>query len=103
MKQFLAIYMGDSNAVKTDLDAVTVQKGIKAWSEWMQRNADVVVNAGGPLGRTKLVSKNGVEDIRNAMTGYVVVRANSHDEAAKSDTTREAGGLMGRTASKAVG
>lgn len=83
VKQFIAIYMGDPNATRTDMDPVTVQKGMVAWGEWIQRNADRVVNAGGPLGRTKLVSKSGVEDIRNAMTGYVVVQADSHEEAAK--------------------
>lgn len=83
MKEFLAIYMADPNAVKTEMDPETVQKGMAAWGEWMQRNADRVVATGGPLGRTKRVSKAGVEDIRNAMTGYVVVRAGTHEEAAK--------------------
>jgi len=83
MKEFLAIYMGDPNAVKTEMEPEAVQKGMAAWGEWMQRNADRVVATGGPLGRTKRVSKAGVEDIRNAMTGYVVVRASSHEEAAK--------------------
>lgn len=84
MKQFLAIYMGDTNATKTDIDPETIQKkGMVAWGDWMKRNADVVVATGGPLGRTKQISKAGVEDIRNAMTGYVVVRANSHEEAAR--------------------
>jgi hypothetical protein len=83
LSQFLAIYMGDVNAAKTDLDPETVQKGMAAWGEWMQRNAARVVYAGGPLGRTKLASKSGVEDIRNAMTGFVIVQAESLEEAAR--------------------
>jgi len=83
VKQFLAIYMGDPSATKADIEPAIAQKGMVAWGQWMQRNADRIVNAGGPLGRTKLVSKNGVEDIRNAMTGYVVLQADSHEDAAK--------------------
>lgn len=83
MKQFLAIYTGDPNAPRTDVDPATIQKGMAAWGAWMQRNASRVVTTGGPLGRTKLISKNGVEDIRNAMAGFVIVQAETHEEAAK--------------------
>ena len=38
---------------------------------------------GGPLGKTKKVSEQGIEDISNLMSGYTVVRAESHDAAAK--------------------
>jgi hypothetical protein len=83
LKQYLAIYMGDPNATGTPLDPDTVQKGVAAWGDWMQRNVGHVDFAGGPLGRTKLVSKNGVEDYRNAMTAYVIVHADNHEQAAK--------------------
>ena len=75
--------MGSPDGVKTDVDPATIQKGMAAWGEWMQRNADRIVSAGSPLGRTKSVSRNGVEDIRNAMTAFVVIRAASHEEAAR--------------------
>jgi len=83
VKQFLALYIGDLDAAKTAPDPATVQKGMSAWGEWMQRNADRIVNAGGPLGRTMVASSNGVEDTRNAIAGYIVVQANSLGEAAK--------------------
>ena len=38
---------------------------------------------GGPLGKTKKVSEHGIEDINNLMSGYTVVRADSHEAAAK--------------------
>jgi hypothetical protein len=41
------------------------------------------VGMGGPLGKTKKVSEHGIEDISNLMSGYTVVRADSHDAAAK--------------------
>ena len=38
---------------------------------------------GGPLGKTKKVSELGIEDITNLMSVYSIVRADSHDAAAK--------------------
>jgi hypothetical protein len=38
---------------------------------------------GGPLGKTKKISPNGIEDITNAMGAFTVVRAESHAAAAK--------------------
>ncbi len=38
---------------------------------------------GGPLGKTKKVSERGIEDVSNLMSAYTVVRAGSHDAAAK--------------------
>jgi hypothetical protein len=56
---------------------------MQAWGDWMVRHADAVEVAGGPLGRTKKVSKAGVADIRNNASGFVVVRADSQEAAAK--------------------
>jgi hypothetical protein len=41
------------------------------------------VEQGSPLGRTKRVSPEGLSDIKNDMAGYVVVRAESHEAAAR--------------------
>jgi hypothetical protein len=38
---------------------------------------------GGPLGKTKKVSERGIEEVSNPMSAYTVVRAESHDAAAK--------------------
>ena len=38
---------------------------------------------GGPLGNTKKISPTGIEDITNAMAGFTVVQAASHEAAAK--------------------
>jgi hypothetical protein len=49
----------------------------------MKANGAIIVETGGPLGKTKLVGPQGVSDIRNNMSGYVVIKAESHDAAAK--------------------
>jgi len=89
MKNFLAIYLGTPAAMaawNSLPEAVKSQRqaaGIKAWHEWADRHKSRIVEMGGPLGKTKKVSKAGVADVRNDMTAYSVVRAESHGEAAK--------------------
>jgi len=89
MKNFLAIYLGTPAAIsawRSLPEAVRAERdaaGIKAWHEWVDRHKGRIVEIGGPLGKTKSVSKAGVADVRNDMTAFTVVRAESHDEAAK--------------------
>jgi hypothetical protein len=81
MNTFLAIFIGQPSAGPPPAEA-TVARGMQAWGDWMARHADDVVQTGGPVGRTKRVSKAGVADVRNNLAGYVVVRAESHAAAA---------------------
>lgn len=90
-EQFLAVYTGGPtgpsmaawNALSDAERQARQQEGMAAWHGWMQRHAADVVIAGGPLGKTKRVTKAGVADVSNPMVGYVVVRAVSHEAAAK--------------------
>ena len=91
MKNSLAIYIGSEaslekaqwnkmdNATRKDREA----SGVKAWMDWGTANSAVIVDHGSPLGKTKRASPEGVTDIKNVMTGYVIVRAESHEAAAK--------------------
>jgi hypothetical protein len=83
MKQFLAIYTGSPGMTPASMSEEAIQQGMAAWGKWMMDHADSVVVEGGPLGKTKSVGKGGVSDIRNSLTGYTVIRAESHEEAAK--------------------
>jgi len=84
MKQFLAVYTGtaDAQARAQPPSEDQIAKGMAAWSDWMTRNAERIVDAGGPLGATKRVSSGGVADTHNNLAGYVVIEAASHAEAA---------------------
>jgi hypothetical protein len=89
MKIFLAIYMGTPEA-RSKWDGLTdaerkkrEAEGIEAWMSWGRKSSAAIVDQGAPLGKTKRVSPQGVADIKNAMTGYVIVRAESHAAAAK--------------------
>ena len=89
MKNFLAVYIGTPASMEswnTLSEAERNQRaaaGIKGWHEWVERNKGRITDMGGPLGKTKSVSATGIADIRNSMTGYTVIKAESHEEAAK--------------------
>jgi len=89
MKKFLAIYLGTPDALGewnrlSEADRKDrEQRGMKAWGDWMTKHANVVLDTGGPLGKTKQTSKQGLKDVRNAMTGYVILQAESHEAAAR--------------------
>jgi hypothetical protein len=57
--------------------------GIAAWKAWVEKHHGALVAMGGPLGKTKKVSDKGVADISNELGAFTVVRAESHEAAAK--------------------
>lgn len=91
MKNFLAIYIGTAAALeKSQWHQMDEQRrkareaeGMRAWTEWGVKNAAAIVDVGGPLGKTKRASPEGLEDIKNVMAAYAVVRAESHEAAAR--------------------
>jgi hypothetical protein len=83
MKTFLAIYTAPPTDSPPAMDPKAMQAGMQAWGDWMGRHAGDIEVQGGPLGRTKRVSKAGVADTRNNATGFIVVRAESQEAAAK--------------------
>jgi hypothetical protein len=89
MKKFVAVYLGTPAAMekwKSLSESERKQReqaGMKAWGDWMTKNQAIVVEQGGPLGKTKRISAQGIADVRNEMAGYVVVKAESHEAAAR--------------------
>lgn len=91
MKRFMAIFIGTATAAdkaawseKDPADRAAIQaKGMAAWGEWMARNAESMVDAGAPLGKTKRASIDGIANTTNNLTAYVIVQADSHEAAAR--------------------
>jgi hypothetical protein len=81
MKKFLAIYTGSPSGGRPSDEVIAA--GMAGWTKWMTDHASHILDAGGPLGKTKTISKTGIADTRNSMTGYVIIRAESHEDAAK--------------------
>ena len=59
------------------------REGIAAWKAWAERHHAAIVAMGGPLGKTKKVSQGGIYDTSNGMSAFTVVRADSHEAAAR--------------------
>jgi hypothetical protein len=89
MKRFLAVYTGSpaamsrwealSEAERTKREAAA----IAAWHKWVADNSAAIVEIGGPLSRTKLVSPAGISDIRNNMSAFTIVQSESQEAAAR--------------------
>lgn len=63
---------------KTQSDSI-----MQGWKTWSETYKDAILDGGSPLGKTKRVSSSGIADTRNDLNYFMIIRANSHDEAAK--------------------
>jgi hypothetical protein len=59
------------------------REGMAAWHAWVEKHQAAIVSMGGPLGKTKKVSQQGIIDTSNDLGAFTVVRADSHEAAAK--------------------
>jgi hypothetical protein len=88
---FLAVFLGGKssariaewNALPEAERNARQQRGIAAWKAWVEKHHAAIVEMGGPLGKTKKVDAKGVADISNLLGAFTVVRAASHEAAAK--------------------
>ncbi len=71
------------NAMPEEDRKKTDAAGMAAWGAWMGEHAARIKDQGGPLGKTKQTDRGGVTDIKNKMSGYVILEAESHEEAAQ--------------------
>ncbi len=88
---YLAIFLGSKtsprmdewNALPEAERNARAQQGIAAWKAWNEQHKDEIVLLGGPLGKTKKITPRGIEDVSNELGGYTVIKAESHQAAAK--------------------
>jgi hypothetical protein len=88
---YLAIFLGSKtsakmaawNALPEAERRTKEQQGIAAWKAWVEKHQAALVELGGPLGKTKRVDASGMTDVGNEMGAFTVVRAASHEAAAK--------------------
>ena len=88
---FLAVFLGSKtsakmaawNALPETERRAREQQGIAAWKAWVEKHQATLVELGGPLGKTKRVDSSGIADIGNEIGAFTVVRAASHEAAAK--------------------
>ena len=88
---YLAVFLGSkSSARRAAWDAmpeadrrVKEREGMAAWRAWVEKHHAAIVEMGGPLGKTKKITSRGIDDTSNELGAFTVVRAASHEEAAK--------------------
>ena len=88
---YLAVFLGSKtskemaawNALSQSERQKKEREGIAAWKAWVETHHGAILEMGGPLGKTKKVDSNGIADIANEMGAFTVVRAGSHEAAAK--------------------
>jgi len=86
MEKFFALYMApvaEMEKMMANTSPEEMQKGMDEWSAWMESKKDSIVDMGAPLGKTKRVTVDGIEDVKNEVGGYTIVQADSHQEAAE--------------------
>ena len=89
MPRFLAVYTmkpedvaSFRNLPKAEQDAIDAA-GIAAWEAWQERNAAVILEPGGMVGKTTRITTDGIVDAVNNVCGYLVAEANSAGDAAR--------------------
>lgn len=89
MKKFMAVFISSDKA-NSDWNKISAlerqereQKGMVAWGQWVQKNQSAILDPGAPLGKTKRTNREGIADIKNALTAYTLIQAESHEAAAK--------------------
>lgn len=90
MPHYLAVFTGgpDSPAMArwatlTDAEKTARQiEGVKAWNDWVESNQASIVMLGGPLGTTLRASETGIAAVRNNLSAFTVISAESHEAAA---------------------
>mgnify|MGYP001598706931 FL=1 len=88
---YLAVFLGSKTSPhRKAWDALSEvdrrakeREGIAAWKAWAEKHDAAIVSIGGPLGKTKAVTQLGIDDVSNDMGAFTVVRADSHEAAAK--------------------
>jgi DNA/RNA endonuclease YhcR with UshA esterase domain len=88
---YLAVFLGSKtsaqaaawNALPEAERKAKEQQGMVAWHAWVEKHQGAIQAIGGPLGKTKKVDGKGTADIANEMGAFTVVRAASHEAAAK--------------------
>lgn len=88
---YLAVFLSNKTspswrawyAMSDDERRAKDEAGLAALKAWDETHRDDIVYMGGPLGPTKRTTRDGVAGVVNELTVFIVVRAPSHEAAAK--------------------
>ncbi len=83
MKKYLVLYMAPIGMYDEMMKNTTPddqKKGTDSWNQWMSKHAKDLTDPGAPLGKNKRITAEGMEDKRNEVAGYSVVKADSPEQ-----------------------
>jgi hypothetical protein len=88
---YLAVFLGSKTSPRVQAwmalseteKRAKEQEGVAGWKAWVQKHQASVVAIGGPVGKTKQITAHGIADVANEMAAFMVVRAESHEAAAR--------------------
>jgi hypothetical protein len=90
MKKFLVTYLAPAAVIaewkKTDPDTrkAAEEKMRAEWKKWTNDHASIFADIGAGVGKTKVVTAQGISDSKNDIMLYSLVEAETHEAAAKS-------------------
>lgn len=85
MKRFLVLYRS-SMSMSEMMGGTTPeqrQAGMEAWMAWMKEAGDALVDPGAPIGAGHQVNDGATSASKSDVTGYLIVQAESAENAAK--------------------
>lgn len=86
MKKFVALYMAPVGSMDEMMKSATPEQKEqqnKSWNTWMDAHKKDISDMGAPLGKNMRVTSKGVSAVRNEISGYTIVHAETHEAAAK--------------------
>jgi hypothetical protein len=89
MKTYLVTYLAPASVIddwkKTDPETrkTAEEKMREDWGNWMRKHANIFVDKGAGVGKTRRVTAQGSGGARNDIMLYAVVQAESHEAASK--------------------
>ena len=84
MKKYLLMYMAPPVAIDQMMQNMTPEISKEhndGWMKWMEEHKSSIIEQGNMLGKNKRVTNKGATDVRNDMTGYSIIEAESADKA----------------------
>jgi len=86
MKKFLVLYKAPAASFAQMMKATPEQQqaGMQAWMSWGQKASASIVDMGGPLGKSLLVTPSEAKPASNEYGGYSILQAESKEALAQT-------------------
>jgi hypothetical protein len=85
MKKYFVLYKATPEQFKKFMSSSPEEqkKGMEDWKKWIEDHKEDIVDPGSPLNKVKQVTAQEMKDTKNDIGGYMILKAESHEAAAK--------------------